>query len=135
MKNEGLGRIRLESDMSLIRVDALPAHEWMPGATARWEEENPIMVTTTFQKHGWIEPGETITDQVLLPLPSENPAAVACSHAGQRPVLLAKRRPTSRCSSIDGCRCAEQQQRERRDRQRERRGVEHRFYDGPRGLR
>lgn len=77
MKNEGLGRIRLEPDMSLIRVDALLADDWVPGATARWREEKPIMITAVFHKHGWIEPGETIADQVLLPLPREKPPAVA----------------------------------------------------------
>jgi hypothetical protein len=77
MKNEGLGRIRLARDMSLIRVDALPSHEWTPGANARWHEDKPIMITAIFHKHEWIEPGELIADQVLLPLPREKPPAVA----------------------------------------------------------
>ena len=69
MENQGLGRLPLEKDMSLVYVDDLPVSRWAPGATVHWDESKPIMVIPVFARHEWIEPGETITDNALLPLP------------------------------------------------------------------
>jgi len=67
LKNVGLSDVRLKREVTYVDVFLLgacvPAKEVYD---AIWEPASTFLV---FQEHGWIEPGETITDELLLQLP------------------------------------------------------------------
>ena len=67
MKNQGLARLRLERDLSMVLVDSIPDEDLHPGINVRWKDSG--MAAPVFEHHGWLEPGETINDEVLMPLP------------------------------------------------------------------
>lgn len=61
MKNVGLSKVGISQEGSAIRVfttDPAKAE-----GVAEWQRAITVGV---FEKHGWIEPGETITDQALI---------------------------------------------------------------------
>lgn len=69
MTNEGLSRIDLSREWEkFVRVDALVADDWWPDLNVDWERSEPVMMTPLFGQHEWIEPHETIKDELLVPL-------------------------------------------------------------------
>jgi hypothetical protein len=65
MKNVGLSKIEItQSGTALIILRSLPVTEEAP-AIIQWQQ---LIVLPVFEKHAWIEPGETIKNQVLLEL-------------------------------------------------------------------
>ena len=79
MKNEGLSRIRFRDRRQLILfVDSLPATRWAADTNVLWDEE-PTMATPLFEQHGWIEPGETIDQELLVPM-AVDPAAPSLAY-------------------------------------------------------
>lgn len=71
MRNEGLSRIRFsDSRQKIVYVDALDEAAWLPDANIGWGDDPPRMQTRLFAHHDWIEPGEEIREQLLIPVPS-----------------------------------------------------------------
>jgi hypothetical protein len=61
LKNVGLSKVAISQEGSAIRVFATdPAKS---DGVAEWQRAITVGV---FEKHGWIEPGETIADQALI---------------------------------------------------------------------
>jgi hypothetical protein len=61
MKNVGLSKVRISQ-----RGSALSAFRSLPGGPGRNVEWGQLVVLPVFEKHAWIEPGETIKDQMLV---------------------------------------------------------------------
>lgn len=71
-KNVGLSKIPLQSKGTGVSVFAVRLATRADGSHRAWEEE--VMVLPLYMKHGWIEPGETIGEPVLVAVPkSEMP--------------------------------------------------------------
>lgn len=71
-KNVGLARVDISPEGTALRVSV--AKEIVPAAilTAQWEHQGTFSI---FAEHGWIEPGETISEDQLLMLPK-----ISCDH-------------------------------------------------------
>jgi hypothetical protein len=61
LKNVGLSKVAISQEGSAIRVFATDPTK--TDGAAEWQRAITVGV---FEKHGWIEPGETITDQALV---------------------------------------------------------------------
>jgi hypothetical protein len=61
LKNVGLSKVAISQEGSAIRVFA--SDPTKTDGVAEWQRAITVGV---FEKHGWIEPGETITDQALI---------------------------------------------------------------------
>ena len=74
IKNVGLSKLELTQEGSGLRVlsHALAKPEKAP-AVVEWEWQSTVPV---FEKHKWIEPGETISDQALFALGRLDHAAI-----------------------------------------------------------
>jgi hypothetical protein len=71
MHNDGASRIELGlENEKFVRVDAVFDDEWTPDANIDWDTDGPVIMTRLFREHAWLEPDETITDELLMPLPS-----------------------------------------------------------------
>jgi hypothetical protein len=70
MHNEGLSKIDMSlPDEKLVRVDAIAAENWMPDLSIDWDEDATVVRRTPLlQEHEWLEPNETIEDQLLIPV-------------------------------------------------------------------
>jgi hypothetical protein len=66
IKNVGLSKLELSQEGSALRVfsHSLSKSEETP-AVVEWKRQITLSV---FEKHKWIEPGETISDQMLIAL-------------------------------------------------------------------
>ena len=71
LKNVGLSKIEISKEGTAIRVFATDATK--VDGLAEWQRAITIGV---FEKHGWIEPGETITDQALVSIAGNGHKAV-----------------------------------------------------------
>jgi hypothetical protein len=69
IKNVGLSRVDIRQKGTALRV--LSANEMTPSAivTPNWGHLGTFSV---FERHGWVEPGETIDENRLLVLPGAN---------------------------------------------------------------
>jgi hypothetical protein len=77
MHNEGASRIELGLEYEkFVRVDAAFEDEWLPDANVDWDDSDPLIMTRLFREHAWVEPNETVDDEVLVPLPSPGDRAV-----------------------------------------------------------
>lgn len=74
IKNVGLSKLELSQEGSALRVfsHALNKPEEAP-AVVEWNRQITLSV---FEKHRWIEPGETISDQMLIALRDINHSAI-----------------------------------------------------------
>jgi hypothetical protein len=80
MRNEGLGRITFrDREQRIVFVDGVTTERWSSRANVFWDEERPMMSTPLFERHAWVEPGETIKEELLIPvpLPEDGDMAVA----------------------------------------------------------
>jgi len=70
MHNDGASRIELGlENEKFVRVDEVLEEDWTADGNVDWEADDPVMLTFLFQDHTWLEPNETISDQVLVPVP------------------------------------------------------------------
>ena len=69
IKNVGLSRVDIRQKGTALRV--LSANEMTPAAivTPNWSHLGTFSV---FERHGWVEPGETINKNKLLIIPGAN---------------------------------------------------------------
>jgi hypothetical protein len=74
IKNVGLSKLELSQEGSALRIfsHALTKPEGTP-AVVEWER---LITLPVFEKHKWIEPGETISDQMLMALPDNDQSAI-----------------------------------------------------------
>ncbi len=67
IKNVGLSRVILKQQGSALRVFSLKKDTYSPEvSTVEWEK---VWIFSVFERHEWIEPGEPIEDQVIIPIP------------------------------------------------------------------
>ena len=66
--NTGLSKLPLKQGGKVIHLYGTPATEWAPPAEPEWHR---VVTTLVFAEHDWVEPGETVTEDVLLPLPAD----------------------------------------------------------------
>lgn len=71
VKNVGLSNVPIQKEGTGIRLLALTQENYV---TTGWEidwEDHHLVTLSVFESHGWIEPGETIREQRLIPLREE----------------------------------------------------------------
>ena len=66
MKNTGASRISL-SEIRFVETFCILQSEWPYDTNVDWGD--PVISTTVFADHDWLESSETITEDVLVPLP------------------------------------------------------------------
>lgn len=66
LKNDGLSKVPLRKDFKWVEMAASTAAPELLGANMDWE---PIVSLDVFTDHGWVESQETISDEVLFPVP------------------------------------------------------------------
>jgi hypothetical protein len=78
VKNAGLSRIMIDNkDLKLLQLDDLGRDECDPGITVGWgDPRQATMTVQVFDKHDWVEPSETIREEVLI-VPPEADSPVA----------------------------------------------------------
>jgi hypothetical protein len=70
MHNDGASRIELGlENEKFVRVDEVLDEDWTAAGNVDWDAGPPVMLTRLFDAHTWLEPNETISDQVLVPVP------------------------------------------------------------------
>lgn len=75
MKNVGLSQVKLKKDAIYLDVFLIDAAKVKPAGrlySTMWDEPVTFAV---FKEHGWIEPAEEISDQLLLQLPESEQLA------------------------------------------------------------
>jgi len=65
VKNIGASKVTLLQEGTGLRVSLLAANQSSPPAPAGWESQKVFVV---LKEHAWIEPGETVSDDLLLNL-------------------------------------------------------------------
>ncbi len=66
--NTGLSKLPLKEGGKVIHLYGTSAAVWAPPAELEWRR---IFTALVLAEHDWIEPGETVTEDVLLPLPTD----------------------------------------------------------------
>jgi hypothetical protein len=80
MTNTGLRKIAIgEGSRKVVQLDRLAQGDWDPGVTIRWGEDprDALVSRPVFRTHDWVEPGETIREEVVLAPPEPGPPVVA----------------------------------------------------------
>lgn len=78
MRNEGLSKTDLSlQDEKQVVVRALSRNEWWPDVNIEWDESKAVARTRLFQAHTWLEPGETIEDDLLIPVGGDDRKPIA----------------------------------------------------------
>lgn len=68
VKNVGLSNVPIQKEGTAIRLLALTQENYgKTGWEIDWEDRH-LVTLSVFESHGWIEPGETIREQRLIPL-------------------------------------------------------------------
>jgi len=70
VKNIGASNVTLLQKGTGLRVSLLAAHQPAPPAPVEWEGQRVFEI---LKEHAWIEPGETVSDDLLLDLGSAAP--------------------------------------------------------------
>jgi hypothetical protein len=71
VKNVGLSNVPIQKEGTAIRLLALTQDNYVKtGWEIDWEDHH-LVTLSVFESHGWIEPGETIREQRLIPLREE----------------------------------------------------------------
>jgi hypothetical protein len=71
LRNAGLTKLPLEQSGKVVYLYGIDLANWSPEANVNWRK---LMITPAFQDHAWVEPQEVITDELLIPVPTENHA-------------------------------------------------------------
>jgi hypothetical protein len=66
LRNAGLSKLPLKNNGKFVRLYGSPAVSWTPNANIFWQQ---LMHTPIFEGHQWVEAQETVTDEVLIPVP------------------------------------------------------------------
>lgn len=70
VKNVGLTRVDVDVESSVIEVQSYASSDYLPEFhNAMWDE---LGTTNALKYHKWIEPGETICEEILIALPNIN---------------------------------------------------------------
>jgi hypothetical protein len=79
MHNEGLSRIDLSlQDEKQVVIHAVLHRQWLPDINVEWEQSGSELIRTSlFQRHTWIESGETIEDELLVPVGAASDEVIA----------------------------------------------------------
>jgi hypothetical protein len=72
VKNIGASKVTLLQKGTGLRVSVLAANQLSPPAAAGWDSRGVFVI---LKEHAWIEPGETISDDLLLDLGTSAPVA------------------------------------------------------------
>jgi hypothetical protein len=65
LKNTGLSKLPLRTDLTWVELLATASSSWAAQTNLRWEKR---MNTPVFVDHKWVESQETISDEVLMPV-------------------------------------------------------------------
>ena len=71
LKNVGLTRVNLHQEGSALRLWKQEMGRSTAIRSVRWKETADTAFTV-FEDHGWIEPGETIEDELLIRMPDDD---------------------------------------------------------------
>jgi hypothetical protein len=67
LRNAGASKIPLEKDIAAVYLYGVQSKGYSPGSNLDWQEH--LVLTPILESHKWIEPHETVTDEVLIPVP------------------------------------------------------------------
>ena len=70
VKNIGASKVTLRQEGTGLRISLPAAHQPAPPAPVEWEGQRVFEI---LKEHAWIEPGETVSDDLLLDLGSADP--------------------------------------------------------------
>lgn len=77
MQNQGLSKIDIRAPgENAVIAYALPEADWLPDGFVEWRNAPIINHALLFEDHFWVEPGETIEDDVLIPVGGSGDDAV-----------------------------------------------------------
>lgn len=88
-ENTGLAVIRLHPVVKFCRVFALTEQRVAAGVNVDWGEE--LVVSPAFAEHHWVEGQETISDELLIPVPSQLQGSPAIAYKIVALVTMAQR--------------------------------------------
>jgi hypothetical protein len=90
VKNAGLSKLPLKPGGKVLHLYATSASTWAPPAELEWTR---LLTTLVLAEHEWIEPGETVTEDTLLPLPTDDAGWLAVRVEAQVWSKRRRRRP------------------------------------------
>jgi hypothetical protein len=112
VKNIGASVVRLLQPGTGLRISALSEEQETAPADASWES---LRVFSILEDHEWIEPGETVADDLLLhvgpniPVPTRFDARLVWNwHRGKGNIVVKARRVVPVDSRLDGDAMAQQ---------------------------
>lgn len=78
MHNTGLSKIPLLPKEKSVMVNSLPLERWLVNnKEIYWGPNSGDLSSDVFEGHAWLEPGEVITDECLIPVPSSTETPLA----------------------------------------------------------
>lgn len=69
LKNSGLARVPLDRQLKFITTYDTTRVSWNDGRNHEWGKE--LLLTPVFDDHDFMEPGESISEDVVIPLPAK----------------------------------------------------------------
>lgn len=73
VKNVGASKIVLRQEGTGLKASTLGKAQPRPPASVKWDDQK---VFTILKEHDWIEPGETVSDDLLLDLATPDPVPI-----------------------------------------------------------
>jgi len=93
VRNAGASRVTFAKDPKAVYLYATASSDWSPGANVYWPKDH-LMLTPVLGEHKWIEAGETVTDEVLVPVPEARTGDAWLAYRLE--ILLASDKPSFR---------------------------------------
>jgi hypothetical protein len=69
LQNTGLSRLPLSAEEKVVRVYGSPRSQWSTKRNLAWEQD-PLVLAPVLKDHSWVEAQESVSDEVLIPVPS-----------------------------------------------------------------
>lgn len=67
MRNTGLSVLKLSDSVKAVYLYGTASSDWIPSSSIEWSDV--LRLAPIFENHQWVEGGETVADEVLVPVP------------------------------------------------------------------
>ncbi len=67
VKNTGASRVALDKELRFVETYGITAADWPVDTNVDWGE--PMILTRVLGFHDWVESSETVSEDLLVPLP------------------------------------------------------------------
>jgi hypothetical protein len=93
LQNKGLSYIDISATgENLVEAAAVYADDWLPDGFVEWDDAEPINYALIFASDDWLEPGESVKDDALLPVAAPGGRRVVAYRVTARVVAPLRRR-------------------------------------------